>query len=118
MHDFVPLERYSDPSNHRFVFLLDWHAALHQAPGAVVDYHLMSALRKYGYFNDTILSRDEFLYSHPRFLVLDNSDCSWFDAAIRNDPHFEWRVVKVLDPKRQIIEVTQKLPLPPSAKDQ
>ena len=105
--------RYSDSGGQRWVFLLDWPYSLQQKdyPGAVTDYHLMQAYQANGYFTDTIFPYQAFLCSHPKFLLLDNRTDSWFNARIRNVPDYRWQIVKVLDPNRQLIQVTRIRPL-------
>ena len=111
--DFLPLMRYSNPADKRWAFLLDWPYTLQQKdyPGAVTDYHLMQAYQANGYLSDTIFSYQAFLCSHPKFLLLDNRTDSWFNARIKNVPDYQWRVLKVLDENRRLIQVTRISPL-------
>ena len=112
--NFMPLMRYSTPAQlQRYVYLLDWDAALKEYPAAVPDYHLMLAYRNNGYFPGRIQFPDEFLCAHRKFLVLDAPTAGLFDLAIRRNPRYQWSVVQVLDPLRYIFEVTQTS-LPPS----
>ncbi len=120
-NDFSTLMRYSRYPKERF-FLLDWPSALVGERTMVLDYHLMSAYRRVGYYPGNIRDKDEFLCSQTDFLVLDphfvNKDAlepGWFDLAIRDTPQFAWRVIAHLDnPQiaRRLIEVHRRAPLP------
>jgi hypothetical protein len=102
--DFFVMERYSKhPENS--VYLLDWNASLRGVREMVSDYHLMRNYRDVGYFSSTIQDSQAFLHRHPAFLVLDDSDGSWFNSAIKGNPDYRWRVVAQLDQKRRLIAV-------------
>jgi hypothetical protein len=105
--DFSKLMRFShDPA--RYVFLLDWPAAVAGPRGFVLDYHLMKAYRDNGYYAKNIQDSQAFLCSHPDFLVLDVEGHSWFDMTIRKMPQFEWKVVDAFETpeaKRTLIAV-------------
>ena len=119
--DFAKLMRLSrDPEAH-YYFLLDWPAAQVGPRTFVLDYHLMRAYRDNGYYSHNIQDSHEFLCAHTDFQVLDAPNAStldsasvdtpemrkpnWFDANIRTNPAFAWRVVDFFD----ATEVTRKL---------
>jgi hypothetical protein len=120
-NDFSVLMRYSRYPQARF-FLLDWPAALVGERTMVLDYHLMSAYRRAGYYRGSIRDKNEFVCAQTDFLVLDphfvNKDAlepGWFDLAIRDTPQFAWKVIAHMDNaqmQRRLIEVHRRAPLP------
>ena len=86
-HDFLPRE-HDSPQADRYYFLLDWPVA--SAPGnsrhATVEYKILDALRRNygGLFHDHIVQADEFLRTHPVFLVHEVPRTSW--VALRLKP--------------------------------
>jgi hypothetical protein len=120
-NDFSVLMRYSRYPQERF-FLLDWPAALVGERTMVLDYHLMSAYRRAGYYRGSIRDKNEFVCAQTDFLVLDphfvNKDAlepGWFDLAIRDTPQFAWKVIAHMDNaqmQRRLIEVHRRAPLP------
>ena len=120
--DFVKLMRLTpDPEAH-YYFLLDWPTALAGPRSFVLDYHLMGAYRKSGYYSKNIQDSQAFLCSHADFWVLDAPNASplqlgrqedtlemekpnWFDLNIKTRPEFQWKVIASFD----ATEVTRKL---------
>ena len=120
-NDFSILMRFSRYPQDRF-FLLDWPTALAGGKGFVLDYHLMSAFRKAGYYPQNLQDQDAFLCSHSDFMVLDSHffktsalEPGWFDMVIRNKPQFEWKVVGSIaapELQRTLIAVHRRAQLP------
>ena len=119
-NDFAMMMRFSRAPQDRF-YLLDWPTALVGEKGMVLDYHLMSAYRRAGYYPGNIQDQDVFLCAHSDFLVLDphfvKSDAlepGWFDLVIRNAPQFEWRVLGTVgssEMQRKIVAVHRRAAL-------
>jgi hypothetical protein len=130
--DFVKLMRLApDPEAH-YYFLLDWPTALVGPRSFVLDYRLMGAYRKSGYYAKNIQDSHAFLCSHTDFWVLDAPNASplqlgrredtlemqkpnWFDLNIKTLPQFEWKVIASFDATevtRKLIAVHKKSTLP------
>ncbi len=118
--DFVKFMRFSQNSNIRYYFLLDWPAAVVGPSEFTVDYHLMQAYRNNGYYTSNIQDGRDFLCSHTDFFVLDAPNSTtldnynrppdmrkpnWFDLNIRRLPQFDWKVIASFD----ATEATRKL---------
>jgi len=104
--DFFIMQRYSRDAAQNY-YLLDWDAALHTARSAPTEFHLMQNYRDVGYLTGSIKDIDEFLRENRRFLVLDNSNSSWFFYRLKSHPEWRWRVIAELDKGRRVIEVQQ-----------
>ena len=100
-HDFLPREHYS-PQADRYYFLLDWEVAA--APGntrhATVEYKVLNALRRNyaGLFHHHIVDAQEFLRTHPVFLIHEVPHTSW--VALRLKP--EEYTITHLEPDRAL----------------
>ena len=100
-HDFLPREHYS-PRADRYYFLLDWEVAANpeNSRHATVEYKILDALRRNyaGLFRHHIVSAQEFLRTHPVFLIHEVPHTSW--VALRLHPD-EYTITK-LEPDRQL----------------
>jgi hypothetical protein len=119
--DFVKLMRLGNQPESKYFYLLDWSSALPGPRAFVLDYHLMQAYRKVGYYAGNIKDNSDFLCSHSDFLVLDAPNANtlegsrnsspdmgrpnWFDANIRRAPQFQWKILDTLNSS----EVARKL---------
>lgn len=100
-HDFLPREYYS-PLAERYYFLLDWEvaAAPENSRHATVEYKVLDALRRNydSLFHHHIVQADEFLRTHPVFLVHEVPHTSW--VAMRLKPE-EYTITR-LQPDRPL----------------
>ncbi len=89
-HDFLPREHYS-PQSDRYYFLLDWDVATDpdNSRHATVEYKLLDALRRnYGeLFHHHIVQAEEFLRTHPAFLVHEVPHTSWVSLRLRPEEY-------------------------------
>jgi len=101
---------YGNNQNNPYVFVLNRETALDQKNSALVSYQdkLMDALaRNYrSIFDKNILNSQDFLNSHPRFLVLHSHSCLgtdlrcrriWFHRRIENNPKYRISQLGVVD---------------------
>jgi hypothetical protein len=106
LKDFLVMTRYSAHPT-RPEFPLDWPAALASPPGTTADVRLMQNYRREGYLATQLLDPSTIL-NQPSFLVLNNSQSSWFHVAIENNPHFTWRTLAQVDALRRVVLVQRK----------
>lgn len=121
LNDFSVMMRFSSHPQDRY-YLLDWPTALLGEKTMVLDYHLMSAYRRAGYYPGNIQGQNAFLCSHTDFLVLDphfvknhGLDPGWFDLVIRPAPQFDWKIIATegsQEMRRDLIAVHRKDALP------
>ncbi|MGA7521700.1 MAG: hypothetical protein WBW84_04415 [Acidobacteriaceae bacterium] len=106
LKDFLVMTRYSaHPSLPEYP--LDWEAALASPPGTTADVRLMQNYRREGYLAAQLPDPSAIL-NQPSFLVLNNTEASWFHVAIENNPHFTWKVIAQVDARRRILLVQRK----------
>jgi hypothetical protein len=130
--DFVKLMRLTPVPEAHYYFLLDWPTALAGPRSFVLDYRLMAAYRKSGYYSKNIQDSHAFLCSHTDFWVLDAPNASplqlgrhedtlemekpnWFDLNIKTRPEFQWKAIASFDATevtRNLIAVRRRGPLP------
>jgi hypothetical protein len=128
LEDFLKLMRLSHGDQSHYFFLLDWPGAQQGPRSFVLSYNLMRAYRESGYFADQIAESNDFLCTHPDFLVLNSPNATplsggdddlkrpnWFDWNIRNHPQFTWKEIGSFDGTevtRRLIAVHRTGPLP------
>jgi len=86
--DFLPRHHYA-PDAARYYFLLDWQAALapEAARGAIVEFKILSGIKRNYSDMANVMDATEFLNQHPVFLLQDvseNSDLShWISLYLK-----------------------------------
>jgi hypothetical protein len=76
--DFLP-RVHDAPDAGRYYFLLDWQAATNRKafPSAVMDYKILSAIKRHYPDAGNIMPASDFLRDHPVFLLQDVSQYRW-----------------------------------------
>jgi hypothetical protein len=126
-HDFVKRFFYS-PQWDRYFFILDWEAALDNESGLFPpqEYkHLDALKRNYSkYFSNHIIQSENFLETHPRFLVLDylnyHKKCSlerkpknfhcpqWLEKRILSNSSYKVTELGEIDEDRKLLLVEKQ----------
>lgn len=100
-HDFLPRVHYS-PQADRYYFLLDWEATTvpEDTRRATVEYKILDAIRRHysGLYHDHIVDAQEFLRTHPAFLVHDIPGDPWVARRLKPDQY----TVTRLEPNRTL----------------
>ena len=89
-HDFLPREHYSAQAD-RYYFLLDWPVATapENSRHATVEYKILDAIRRNypGLYHDHIVDAQEFLRTHPVFLIHEVPHTSWVALRLKPDEY-------------------------------
>ena len=100
-HDFLPREHYS-PQADRYYYLLDWQVAVdpENSRHATVEYKILNALRRNyaGLFRHHIIPAEDFLRTHPTFLVHEVPHTSWVSLRLKPEDY----TITKLEPDRSL----------------
>ena len=100
-HDFLPRVHYSAQAD-RYYFLLDWEevTAPEDTRRATVEYKVLDAIRRHypGLYHNHIVDAQEFLRTHPIFLIHEIPGNPWVTLRLKPD---EYTVTR-LEPDRPL----------------
>lgn len=91
-HTFLPRVHYAARPD-RYAFILDWESALRpDSPVGPTEYKLMAAMARH-YPERWVEDGEQFLATHPRFLVVDEAGLFWFTRRVAPDSTLSVRLV-------------------------